>query len=101
MFSVAFGSALAPGALTKPRPKWESQKFLHIVVVTEDDDAFRARMKLSDKVFGPMFLESKHFVDVEVWSKDRYFKENSVASDISRQLACGMVLIDRREEMTR
>lgn len=94
LHAFAYGRAF-DSSKPRRRASWDSEGFLKLVVVTDQDDALNARWRLGVKVFGPAFNEFLHLPDVDVWTRERYRLESECDTAIIRSLRRGIVLVCR------
>jgi hypothetical protein len=100
VFAGAYGSAFLPPREGKRRRPWSGEGYLALIVVTADPDPWRARVKLAERVFGPVFSEFGHLPFFEVWSVERMRAELAHSTKQAHALQRSVVLLDRRQEMS-
>ena len=99
LLAVATGRGLDAPMDGKPVHRSWTERFLQVVIVTDEPDELSARVKLAEKVFGPVFSEFGHLPYYETWSKDRLVEERTARTGAWRTLHSGAVLLQPSQEM--
>lgn len=99
--AIAAGTTLNPaGDRVIRRSSW-TERFLRVVIVTDNPDWLDARVQLAETVFGAAFSEFGHLPQYDTWSVERLKGERDANTPVWRALRTGVLLTGSLEEAFR